>query len=267
MLVDTHTHLDLPDFDHDREAVIDEARAMGVSAMIVIGFNEERWQSTAKLCDTYPFLVRTVGLHPNEADAWTPELGDRLARALDDPSVVAVGEIGLDFYRESSSRDKQREAFEAQLQIAKRLGLPVVIHQRQAGAEVVEMLRSAGIERGVMHCFDQGPAFANECVDLGFYLGIGGVVTHKRAGHVREAVAAVPLAALVTETDCPYLTPEPYRGERNDPRHLDLIVQAVAEARREPNGSEAISRATTESAVRLFGPRLEQAMLAGEGSG
>lgn len=261
-IVDTHAHIDLPDFDEDRDAVVHRAVAAGVSAIVAIGFNPERWVSTAALAEAYPMVVRTVGLHPNHATEWSDDLPESIEHEARDPRVVAIGEIGLDFYRDHADPDRQRVAFVEQIALAKRLDLPVVIHQRDAQGEVIELLVREGPVRGVMHCFSGDQTFAARCIELGFYLGVGGVATYKASGAVRDAIASAPLDRLILETDAPYLAPQGHRGQRNQPA---LIVRA-AETLAEVRGTDVatIAEATTRNAVALFGDALAAAVRQGE---
>ncbi|HMM40632.1 MAG TPA: TatD family hydrolase [Thermomicrobiales bacterium] len=261
-IVDTHAHVDLPAFDDDRGVVIDRALDAGVGAIVAIGFSPERWTSTAALADAYPMVVRTVGLHPNHATDWSVDLPAMIEHEAEDPRVVAIGEIGLDFYRNHADPDRQRVAFVEQIALAKRLDLPVVIHQRDAEDEVIELLGREGPVRGVMHCFSGDQAFAARCIDLGFYLGVGGVVTYKASGAVRDAVASAPLDRLILETDAPYLAPQGHRGQRNEPALIVHAAGTLAKAR----GMDVatLAEATTRNAVALFGDALAAAVRNGE---
>ena len=256
-LVDTHAHIDLPAFDEDREAMLSRAYAAGVHAIVAIGHNPERWRTTAELCSSYPFVVRTAGLHPNDAAIWNEEILEELERDLATGEPIAVGETGLDFFRDSAPADLQREAFSAQIALARRYDLPLVIHQRSAGAGVLEMLRAHGPIRGVMHCFGGDEPFARSCVDSGLMLGIGGVATYPKSEEVRRALAGVPLESVILETDAPYLAPQAWRGKRNEPSYVVAAVEVLATIHGLP--VEEIARQTTANALRLFGERLEMA--------
>ena len=260
-IVDTHCHLDLGQFDEDRQNVVRSALAAGVHAQVLIGYNPDRWRTTARMCSDYPFMRRAVGLHPNDADQWSDELG----RALDDEVAatrpLAIGEIGLDFFRSADNLEQQNRAFVGQLALAARLDLPVIIHQRSAEQQVLEILESSRPVSGVMHCFTGDVGFAQRCIDLGMYLGIGGVLTFPRSDDVRAAVADVPLDRLLLETDAPFLAPQFRRGTRNEPAYLRGVAECLAEVRSMPV-DELIAQ-TTRNAIDLFGPSLADAVRSG----
>lgn len=261
-IVDTHAHLDLPEFDDDRDAAIARALDAGVSAIVAIGFSPERWVSTAALTATHPMLVRSVGLHPTHANEWTDDFAQRIEREASHPDVVAIGEIGLDFYRDHADPASQHAAFAAQLALARQIDLPVVIHQRNAEDAVIDAIERAGPLRGVMHCFSGDEHFASRCLELGFHLGVGGVATYKASDAVRRALAAAPIDRLVLETDAPYLAPQGHRGSRNEPAFITRAAETIAMIRGMSLG--AIAEETTRNAVDLFGPALARAIAAGE---
>jgi TatD DNase family protein len=250
-LIDTHCHLDLPAFDVDRAEVIARARAAGVRALMVIGFAPERWSSALELASSSPGLFATIGVHPTEAARYD----DTLERAMVDlarhPLVCAIGEIGLDYYWDRAPRSLQRGVFVRQIHLAKALDLPFVVHQRDAADDTLEVLREAGPpHRGVMHCFTGDLDYARSCLDLGMYLGVGGIVTYPKAGALREALRSAPLDRVVLETDAPYLSPAPYRGKRNEPANVAIVARALAEIR--GVSQEEIARITSENAMRLL---------------
>lgn len=250
-LIDTHCHLDLEAFDADRTKVVSRARAAGVRALLVIGFAPERWQTTLALAETIPDVFATVGLHPTEATRYDDALERALTEVARHRRVRAIGEIGLDYYWDTAPRDRQRDAFLRQIRLAKRLGLPFVVHQRDAADDVLDVLREAGPpHRGVMHCFTGDLDYARACIDMGMHLGVGGVVTYRRSDALREALRWAPLERLVLETDAPYLAPAPYRGKRNEPSFLPLVAATLAELRDMP--LEQVAHVTTANAERLF---------------
>ncbi|WP_376792169.1 TatD family hydrolase [Thermoflexus sp.] len=259
-LIDTHCHLDDPAFDGDREEVLARAREAGVEALVIPSVTLERIPAALALAERHPELYIAVGIHPHAASTFSPGAMAQLRRWAQHPRVVAIGEIGLDFYRDLSPREIQREAFRAQLELAGELGLPVIIHQRQAQEAMMEELerwvaaRPSG--RGVLHAFSGDPSLARTAVAWGFVLGIGGPITYPRAETLREAVRAVELSALVLETDAPYLPPQPHRGQRNEPAYLGYVVEALARILNAP--VEQIAAQTTQNARRLFQlPNLE----------
>lgn len=252
ILIDTHCHLDLEAFDADRSAALDRARSAGVRAFVVIGFAPERWRTALALAESTPDVFATVGLHPTEAARYDEELERALTGAASHPRVRAIGEIGLDYYWDAAPRPLQREVFLRQIRLAKALDLPFVVHQRDAAEDVLAVLSDAGPpHQGVMHCFTGDIDYARACLELGMYLGVGGIITYPRANALREALRWAPVDRLVLETDSPYLPPVPYRGKRNEPAYLFAIAAKLAEIRGVP--IREIARITTENAVRLFG--------------
>jgi TatD DNase family protein len=248
-LIDSHAHVDFPQFDNDREAVIERARGTGLVALVNIGTNLDTSRASVRLAKVYDFVHATVGIHPHDADKANPEALDDLRSLAGHPTVVAVGEIGLDYYRDYSPRAAQRQAFQDQLTLASELGKPVVVHSREAHDDVLGILDDwDGV--GVLHTYAAGPQRLAEVLDMGFYVGISGPVTYSRAEGLRRVARAVPLDRLLVETDCPYLTPEPHRGKRNEPAYVKVVAEAIAEARGE--SIQRVAEATTENARRLF---------------
>lgn len=260
-IVDTHCHLDLDAFDEDRADVLDRALSAGVHAMILVGYNPERWRTTADLCARHRYLKRTVGIHPNNAGMWDDQMAVQLRHELVRDRPVALGEIGLDFYRSADNADQQRRAFVAQLEIASEFELPVVIHQRSAEDEVLKVLADVRPRSGVMHCFTGNREYAERCLELGLHLGIGGVVTFPKSTEIREVVASAPDDKLVLETDAPFLAPQLRRGKRNESALLPAVLQEVASTKR-TSGADMAERTTT-NAVDLFGKQLLDAIYAG----
>jgi TatD DNase family protein len=249
-LIDSHAHLDFRHFDDDREKVIRRAQKAGLATIVNIGTSLASSQASVELAEQYAFIYATVGVHPHEAKAVTPPLLDRLRSLAQHQKVVAVGEIGLDYYRDLSPRPVQRRVFAEQLALAAELGLPVVIHSREAHDDVLAALR--GWEgTGVLHSYSAGPGLLEEVLALGFSVGISGPVTFPKADALRVVAATVPMERLLVETDCPYLTPKPYRGRRNEPAYVQYVVEAIAGARGMP--SVDIAQATANNACRLFG--------------
>lgn len=249
-LIDSHAHLDFSQFDADRDAVIERARGAGLVAILNVGADLPSSQAAVALADTYDFIYAAVGVHPHDAVTVTPAVLDELRALARHPKVVAVGEIGLDYYRDLSPRPAQRRAFADQLALAAELHLPVVVHSREAHDDVLVALQ--GWEgTGVLHSYSAGPERLEEVLGLGFSIGISGPVTFRKADQLRAVAAAVPLERLLVETDCPYLTPVPYRGKRNEPAYVRYVVEAVARARGVP--AEAVAQATAVNAHSLFG--------------
>ena len=259
MLIDTHAHLDLPQFDADRNAVVERANAAGVGVIVNAGADVESSRRAVALAAQYPGVYAGVGVHPHDAKQVDGEALAALRELARQPKVVAVGEIGLDFYRNLSPQDLQRRAFQAQLAWAARLGKPVIVHDREAHAEVLKALTgwAAGLagsslaERaGVLHSFSGDLLMARRAIDLGFYISISGPVTYQNARRLVEVVQALPLDRLLIETDCPYLTPHPYRGKRNEPAYVQLVAEEIAKIK--GLTLDEVSAATTANARRLF---------------
>lgn len=254
VLTDSHAHVDASQFDEDRVAVLARARATGVSRIINIGCSVSSWKTTRALCEENG-VYAAFGLHPNDADAWDDTIIPALRVLHAHPRAVAVGETGLDYYREYASVEKQRAAFVAQLALARELGKPIVIHHREAHADMLAILRAEvdahGPVHGVLHAFNGDPEFAQAVLDLGLYLGLGGPTTFKNAADLHAAVRAIPLDRVVIETDSPYLAPHPHRGTRNEPAYVALVCARVAELHGR-NVAE-IAAITTANAERLFG--------------
>lgn len=250
-LVDTHCHLDLPVFDHDRAAVLERARAVGVQGFVLIGFSPAFWERALALAEATPGMVVALGVHPNEADQLDNHTEQRLRALARHPLVRAIGEIGLDYYWKTVDSQIQQRAFRRQLDLARELELPVILHQREAEHELLTLLEvSDPPHSGVMHCFTGGPELAHAFVALGFHLGIGGIVTFRNAHPLRQAVRDIPSERLLLETDSPYLAPVPHRGQRNEPAFLRYVLSTVAEERGE--SEEDVAAQTVQNAQYLF---------------
>jgi len=251
-LIDTHCHIYYDDFKSDWDQMLERAEVAGIRGMIVIGADPVSSRQAVSLAAVNPNIYCTVGIHPHDAegvsDATIAELQE-LARTT--PKCVAIGEIGLDFFRNHSPREDQERIFTRFLQMARELDKPVVIHDRDAHDKTLAMIKEAGVSRGVMHCFSGDLAFARQCLDQGFYLSIPGTVTYPSNEQLRDVVRNVPLERLLLETDCPYLAPVPHRGKRNEPAYTRITAEKVAELR--GLTVEDIGRVTTMNAGRLFG--------------
>ena len=253
MLIDTHTHLDDAKYDHDREAMIARAREAGVEAFVTIGCDLKTSRSAVALADQYPFVYASVGVHPHEvrhiSDGWY----DEFRRLAQSQKVIAYGEIGLDYHYNHSSPTDQRDRFREQIQLARELNLPVIIHTREAQEETITILKEekASEVGGVFHCFSGDAWLAKDALDLGFYLSFSGILTFQNATMLREIAKNTPLDRILIETDCPYLTPVPYRGKRNEPAYVTQVAKQLAAIHPELS-IEQIERHTTENAKRLF---------------
>lgn len=255
-LIDTHCHLDFPDYRRDYREVLQRARRAGVTAVVTVGIDLATSRQAVALAaagdDENPAIHATVGVHPNHVKELQDGDYRRLRELAADPEVVAYGEIGLDYVKEYSPAPLQRQHFAAQVELGRELGLPLIIHDREAHADTLAILRQAGSlpAGGVMHCFSGDAALAEEVLALGFYISIPGVVTFKNAEKLREAVAVVPLDRLLLETDGPFLAPVPFRGKRNEPAYLTHIADRVAAGK--GVSPQEVASQTTANARRLF---------------
>ena len=253
MLIDTHAHLDGEAFLEDQEEVIARARANGVSTIINIGFNNETIPSTMALAEKYDFIYAAVGWHPQDAKDMTDADFDRLRELCAHPKVVAIGEIGLDYYWDTSPKDVQHTVFRRQIRLARELGKPIIIHNRDAHDDVVRILREekASEVGGIMHCYSGSWEIAKMCLDMNFYISFGGPVTFKNAKQPKEVLKQVPLERLLIETDSPYLCPDPFRGKRNESAYVKYVAEAAAALKEMP--VEELAAITSANAKRLFG--------------
>ncbi|MGM9923335.1 MAG: TatD family hydrolase [Bacillus sp. (in: firmicutes)] len=253
MLFDTHAHLNAEQYEEDLEAVIERAQAAGVKNMVVVGFDKPTITKAMELADAYPFIYASVGWHPVDAIDMTDEDLIWIEELAAHPKVVALGEMGLDYHWDKSPKEIQKEVFRKQIALAKRVKLPIIIHNREATQDIVNILKEEGAEEvgGIMHCFSGSEEIAKECMKMNFYISFGGPVTFKNAKNVKEVAAQIPLDRLLVETDCPYLTPHPYRGKRNEPAHVALVAKEIAELKN--LSFEEIASITTANAKKLFG--------------
>ena len=250
-LVDTHAHLDFPEFAQDRADVIRRAQEVGVVSIINVGVDLKSSVASVRLAEEHQGLYAAVGIHPHDAATATEQALAELRSLMHHPKVVAVGEIGLDYYRDLCPRETQRRVFRQLLAMSAEANLPVIIHTRQAWQDVVEIVHAVmgNSGRGVFHCFSGGVEGAKQVVEMGFNVSFTGVLTFKNA-RAAEAVTHVPLERLLLETDCPFMAPEPHRGRRNEPAYVHLIAQRVAELMGLPLAE--VARATTDNARQLF---------------
>lgn len=253
MLFDTHVHLNAEQFSEDLNEVIDRARMEGVQYMVVVGFDRPTIIKAMELIEEYDFIYASIGWHPVDAIDMRDEDLDWIEELAKHPKVVAIGEMGLDYYWDKSPKDVQQEVFRKQIQLAKKVELPIVIHNREATADIVTILKeeNAAEVGGIMHCFSGSVEVAKECVDMNFYISLGGPVTFKNAKKPKEVAQEIPLNKLLIETDCPYLAPHPYRGKRNEPSYVKLVAEQIAELK--GLSFEEVSQVTTENAKILFG--------------
>jgi TatD DNase family protein len=252
-MIDTHCHLSHRDFDDDRDAVLERCWENGVSAILEVGFSPETSGKAVEIARANPHRIRaTVGIHPHEAGSVTDADWEAIVELSREPEVVAIGETGLDFYRNWSPREDQFAWFARQIRFAVKRDLPLIVHDRDAHDEVLATIRDAGggRARGVVHCFSGDLRVAGEAVALGFYLGLGGSITYWNPRKKGRMLAELPLDRILLETDAPWLTPKPEKGERNDPTRMTHVVDRLAESRGVPR--EEILHHTRENTRRLF---------------
>lgn len=253
MLFDTHVHLNAEQYDEDLQEVIDRALAEGVTNMVVVGFDEGTIKKAMELAENYDFLYASVGWHPVDAIDMTEEHLTWLKELASHPKVVALGEMGLDYHWDKSPKDIQKEVFRKQIRLAKEVKLPIIIHNRDATADIMTILKeeNAGEVGGIMHCYSGSVETALECIDMNFYISLGGPVTFKNAKKPKEVAEAIPMERLLIETDCPYLTPHPFRGKRNEPAYVKLVAEQIAELKGLTLAE--VAGETAENAKKLFG--------------
>ncbi len=256
MLFDTHTHLDDARYDGDRDVMIARAQEAGVETFVTIGCDLATSRSAVSLADRHPSVYASIGVHPHEVKHIGDEWYDEFRGLAKNSKVVAYGEIGLDYHYNHSSPKEQRERFREQIQLARELRLPVIIHTREAEEDTVSILKEerASEVGGVFHCFSGDARLAKDALDLGFYLSFSGILTFQNATMLRDIAKTVPLDRLLIETDCPYLTPVPHRGKRNEPAFVNFVARQLAEIRAGEAGmsADSIGQVTTRNAKRLF---------------
>lgn len=251
MLFDTHAHLDDEKFLEDREKIIKYIKDEGVSLVVNIGADMDSSHTGVKLAQKHDFIYAAVGVHPYDAPELTDDNLEELRQLAKQEKVVAIGEIGLDYHFPDTDKEGQKEGFKKQIMLAKELSLPYVVHDRDSHQDCYDIIKESGYYNGVMHCFSGSSEFARQMVDLGFYISFAGTVTFKNAKKVKEAALSVPLERILIETDCPYLSPEPHRGKRNNPANVKFVAETIAELR--GISFEDIARITMENGKRFFG--------------
>ncbi len=252
MMIDSHAHLEMEEFDDDRDAVLGRAAAAGLTAIVTVGTTIPDCEKAVELARLHPSIYAAVGIHPHEVKGIDAGTYDVLRILAQQEKVVAIGEIGLDFFYDLSPREVQLRRFAEQLDLALELDLPVIIHDREAHAETLRILqqRKEGL-RGVLHCFSGDEQMARECIALGLYLSVAGPVTYRKADQLRAVAREIPAERLLIETDAPYLAPQPWRGKRNEPAYVAETARCLAEIRGMAAGD--LERVTEENARRLFG--------------
>ena len=251
MIFDSHAHDDEA-FDEDRESLLGSMQENGIGYIVNVGASLRGVEDTVKLTKSYPFIYGAVGIHPDEAGDLNEERLLWLEKLCEEEKIVAVGEIGLDYYWDKESHEVQKEWFARQLALSKKAGLPVIIHSRDAAKDTIDVMKAehAGSTGGVIHCFSNSREMARDYVNMGYYIGIGGVVTFKNARVMKEVAEYVPLEQILIETDCPYLAPAPNRGKRNSSLFLPYIIEEIA--RIKGISKELVEEKTCENALKMY---------------
>lgn len=252
MIFDTHSHYDDEVFDEDRDGLFRSMKENGVGWIVNVGAEMQGCRDALRLAEEYEFVYAALGVHPSEVSELTEADIDWIRENAANKKVVAIGEFGLDYHWPEPSAELQKKWFVRQIALAKETGLPIVVHSRDAAADTMEILTAEKAYDcgGVIHCYSYSAEMAKEYVDMGFYIGIGGVVTFKNAKKCKRTVEEIPLERIVLETDCPYLSPEPHRGERNDSTRLIYVAETIAELK--GVAPEEVIRVTTENAHKLY---------------
>ena len=255
MIFETHAHYDDEAFDSDREDLLGQMEKQGIGHIVNVCASIGQFHRTVELTEKYPFIYGAVGVHPDDADKMTQETLDEIRKLCQLPKAVAVGEIGLDYYwhKEEAEHELQKKMFRAQMEIAREEKMPFMIHSREAAKDTLDIVKDyvrGGMYGGIIHCFSYAKEMAREYLDMGLYLGIGGVITFKNAKKLKEVVDYAPLSQIVLETDSPYLSPEPNRGKRNDSRNLIFVAREIAQIK--GITEEEVIAVTEENAEKLL---------------
>lgn len=252
MLIDSHAHLEMPEFDRDRDEVIQRAKSQGIGYIITIGIQIPEAEKAIALAMVYDFIYAAIGIHPHNAHEIDEHTYDKLKNLAIHPKVIAFGEIGLDFFRKRSPREVQIKRFRELIQMGKKLRLPLIIHDRDAHKETLTILEEEkGFDwGGVIHCFSGDYEMAKKCLDKGFYISIPGTITFKNATTLQDLVKKLPLDSLLVETDAPFLAPLPFRGKRNEPSFVKYTAEKIGILKKK--GFDEVARQTTENIQRLF---------------
>jgi TatD DNase family protein len=253
MLFDTHAHLNAFQYEEDIVEVIQRAQAENVTHIVVVGFDKDTIKKAMELTDQYDMIYAAVGWHPVDAIDMKEEDLEWIKELALHPKVVAIGEMGLDYYWDKSPKEIQKDVFRRQIRLAKEVQLPIIIHNRDATEDVVNILKEENASEvgGIMHCFTGSLEVAKQCMDMNFYISFGGPVTFKNAKKPKEVATEIPLERLLIETDCPYLTPHPFRGKRNEPSYVKYVAEQIAELK--GISVDEIAKITSDNAKKLFG--------------
>ncbi|HLR75731.1 MAG TPA: TatD family hydrolase [Virgibacillus sp.] len=252
MLFDTHVHLNARQFKEDRDEVIKRAFDAGVNYMVVVGFNQETIPLALEIAEAYDTIYAAVGWHPVDAIDCTDNDLRYIEEMAGHPKVVALGEMGLDYHWDKSPKDVQKEVFRQQIRLAKKLNMPIIIHNREATEDIIDILQQENAKDvgGIMHCYNDSVEYVQACLDMNFYISLGGPVTFKNAPLPKEVAQQVPINRLLIETDAPYLAPHPNRGKRNEPAYVRLIAEYIAQLR--GLSLDELGHQTTKNAFNVF---------------
>jgi TatD DNase family protein len=259
MLIDTHCHLDFPEYDTDRDTVIQRAKENNLEYIINVGSDVENSRRAVVLSRKYEMVFATVGCHPHDADGFNDQAYQELEELSRDQKVLAIGEIGLDYYRNLSSPENQKKVFIKLIQLARSRKLPLVIHSRQAAEDTLEILKAEQVKEAIIHCFSGDADFMRQCLELGYYLSFTCNITYKKADNLRQILKIVPLDRICLETDAPYLSPEGYRGKRNEPWFVKMVAEEIARVK--GISFEEVCRVTTENAKKFFNLKNQEQVL------
>lgn len=250
MFIDTHCHLDFPEYEHDREEVLLRSRDQGVEYIINVGSSLQNSLNSVDLAKKYDFVYAAVGIHPHEADSFNESTENEIRRLAKAEKVVAIGEIGLDYFKNFSKQENQRPVFVSLIKVAEELNLPLVIHSRQAAEDTLKFLKDSKPVKAVVHCFSGDENFLRECLDFGFFVSFTCNITYKKAQNLRDVAGLTPLERIFLETDAPYLSPELLRGKRNEPVNVKFVAEELA--RIKGVSVEKVAEVTTASAKKFF---------------
>ena len=250
-LIDTHAHLDFPQFSDDKEKVIERAKDAGLKYIINVGADLASSRRALELSQEYEDIYATVGVHPHDATDLDQNSLDVMKDLSKADKVVAVGETGLDFHYDNSPRDKQKEAFQQQINLAQEIDLPLVIHSREADQETMKIIKENQIDNGIWHCFASNKEMAEQALEMGLYIAFGGILTFNNAKNLQNLIKDLPLDKLLLETDSPFLTPDPYRGKRNEPAYVKYVAQKIADIKQV--SLEKVAEITTKNAETVYG--------------
>ena len=249
-MIDTHSHINFDDYKNNFGYFLENIKNNEVEKVIIPGVEPKTFEEIISLCEKYDMLYGAIGIHPSEANTYNEEIEEKIYKLCKHKKIVAIGEIGLDYYWEQDKKEEQKRVFRKQLEIAQKLNLPVLIHDREAHDDTFEIIKEFKLKDVIFHCFSGNKDFALKCINEGYYIAIGGVVTFKNAKDLKEVAMTIPLEKILLETDAPYLAPVPYRGKLNTPAYLKYIAQEIANLKNIP--IEEVKDITTKNAKRIF---------------